>query len=114
MADTSTTSTTPTEQSGPLDVGTSTSEFHLSAIAAILGIVATIVGYVSTILDVLPQDLKWVGVASAIVGILSTCLTALGYTVTRGAVKKAALRASQTTVTVLPAEEAAAKVFKPS
>jgi small-conductance mechanosensitive channel len=113
MSDTSTTGT-PTEQTNPLDVGTSTSEFHLSAVAAVLGIVATIVGYVATILDVLPQDLKWVGVASAIVGIISTCLTALGYTVTRGAVKKAALRAGQTTVTVLPAEDAAAKVFKPS
>jgi hypothetical protein len=88
------TTTTPTDQTGPLDAGHTTTEYKVSMLATILGALATVVGYASTILDVLPQELKWVGVATAIVGMLTACLTALGYTVTRGGIKKAALAAS--------------------
>ncbi|HEY2848345.1 MAG TPA: hypothetical protein VGI97_00580 [Gemmatimonadaceae bacterium] len=110
MSDTSTTSTTPTEQTNPLDSGHTTTEWKVTIVASVLSILVTVVGVASNFLDVVQQagvTGKWVSIATTIVGVLGTVLTALGYQVTRSAVKKAAVTASTGTPTVTPAVAAA-------
>lgn len=110
MADASTAATTPTEQTGPLDSGSTTTEYKATMIAVILSSLATVVGIAMNFLDVIQQagvTGKWVAIVTTVVGVLGTVLSALGYTVTRSAVKKAAIAASAATPTAAPAAAAA-------
>jgi hypothetical protein len=110
MSDTSAVGTTPTEQTSPLDAGHTTTEFRATMIAVILSTAATVIGIAMNFLDVIQQagvTGRWVSIATTVVGILGTVLSALGYTVTRAAVKKAALQASAGMSTVSPAAAAA-------
>jgi hypothetical protein len=86
---------TPTDQTGPLDAGSTTSEFTAAKWAMILTIVSTVVGAVSEVLTQLAPQLasfKWYGAVLAVIGLLGTVLTALGYGKNRTALKIAALK----------------------
>jgi hypothetical protein len=113
MSDTSTSSTTPVV----VTPGNQTSEYRVTIISSVLSIAAVVTGVVLDLLQS-AQDAgvtgKWMSIALSAFGLLALALTAVGYQVTRAHVKAAASKASATTVTVLPAEDAAAKVFKPS
>jgi hypothetical protein len=112
MADISTSSTTPTPPS--VAPGVASSEFKVTVVATVLSVMATVTGVVLDLLQS-AQDAgvngKWLSIALSIFGVIGAVLTAIGYQITRAHVKAAASKASQTTVTVLPAEQAAAKVF---
>lgn len=113
MSDTSTTSTTPIT---PVVVtpGNQTSEYKVTIISTVLSIAAVITGVVLDLLQS-AQDAgvngKWLSIGLSIFGVIGAVLTTVGYQVTRSHVKAAASKASQATITVLPAEAAAAKVF---
>jgi ABC-type sugar transport system substrate-binding protein len=113
MADTSTTGTTPIT---PVVVtpGNQTSEYKVTIISTVLSIAAVITGVVLDLLQS-AQDAgvngRWMAIGLSVFGVIGAVLTAVGYQVTRAHVKAAAAKSGQTTVTVLPAEQAAAKVF---
>src|SRR3954471_22105305 len=113
MADTSATGTTPIT---PVVVtpGNQTSEYKVTIISSVLSIAAVVTGVVLDLLQS-AQDAgingKWMSIALSAFGLLALALTAVGYQVTRAHVKASAAKSGQTTVTVLPAEQAAAKVF---
>lgn len=108
MADTS---MTPTEQTGPLDVGSSTSEYATTKLVIYMGIAAMVIGFatdVLTALQVLVPAWAWIGTALMIAGKATALFKALGYDATRKAIKVAAQqRASNTTVLLPPATAAA-------
>src|SRR4051812_39838852 len=110
MEDTSTTST-PT---APIVVtpGNQTSEYKVTIISSVLSIAAVVTGVVLDLLQS-AQDAgvngKWMSIALSAFGLLALALTAVGYQVTRAHVKAASSKASQATITVLPAEQAAAR-----
>lgn len=110
MSDTSTTSTTPTEQTNPLDAGHTTTEWKVTIVASVLSILVTVVGVASNFLDVVQQagvTGRWVTIATTVVGVLGTVLTALGYTVTRKQIKVAALNAAGAVAVSSPSSAAA-------
>lgn len=113
MSDTSTTGTTPIT---PVVVtpGNQTSEYKITIISTVLSVLATITGVALDLLQS-AQDAgvngRWVSIALSAFGLIGMALTAVGYQVTRAHVKAAAAKSGQTTVTVLPAEQAAARVF---
>lgn len=114
MADTS---MTPTEQTGPLDVGSSTSEYATTKLVIYMGIAAMVIGFatdVLTALQVLMPAWAWIGTVLMIAGKLTALLKALGYDATRKAIKTAAIKAGAVTVPMAPAGDAAAKVFAPA
>jgi hypothetical protein len=102
---------TPTDQTGPLDAGHTTSEYKVTIIATVLSVLATITGVA---LDLLQSAQsagiggKWLPIALSIFGVLGTVLTSIGYQVARSNVKAAAIRASNATIDVTPASTAAA------
>lgn len=112
MADTSTTPVPPT-----VVPGVATSEFKVTIIATVLSVLATVVGVVLDLLQS-AQDAgvngKWMSIALSVFGVLGVVLTAIGYQVTRAHVKAAASAAAKATVTLVPAADAAAKVFAPA
>lgn len=84
-----------TDQTGPLDAGTTTSEYTITKWAVILGIVATVLGGVTEILTQLAPQLsgfKWYGVVMMVLGVIGTVLAQLGYAKNRTALKIAALQ----------------------
>lgn len=110
MSDTSTTGTTPVI----VAPGSGTSEYRVTIVATVLSVLATVTGVVLDLLQS-AQDAgvngKWLSIALSVFGVIGTVLTAVGYQITRAHVKAAAAKAAQATVTVLPADAAAAKVF---
>jgi hypothetical protein len=113
MADTSTASTTPTDQSGPLDAGHTTSEFAITKIVVYMGIAAMAIGFatdVLTALQVLVPAWAWIGTALMIAGKATALLKALGYDATRKAIKVAAQQKASNTTVLLPPATAAAEL----
>lgn len=85
----------PTEQSGALDAGTTTSEYAATKWTVILSIAAVVVGAIADVLaELAPQfsGLKWYGIAVTVVGLIVSVLATLGYTRNRTALKIAALQ----------------------
>lgn len=110
MADTSTTSTTPTEQTNPLDSGTTTSEYSATKLVIYMGIAAMVIGFatdVLTALSVLAPQWAWIGVALMVAGKLTALLKALGYDATRKQIKIAALNAAGNVAVSSPSSAAA-------
>lgn len=107
---------TPTDQTGPLDAGHTTSEYAqskvvvmLASIIAVLGTLTTIVEKVSTIIPESSKGLGlWITVASLAIG----GLTSIAYTVQRGLIKVNALRAGVRVAAPSSADDAAANLGK--
>lgn len=86
----------PTDQTGPLDAGHTTTEFSVTKWVTVCAIAVAILGGVtealSSLTTVMPGS-KWIGVALTIVGMLSAAAAQVGYALSRASVKKAALQA---------------------
>jgi len=113
MADTSTTPSPPA-----VAPGATTSEYQTTKIVIYMGIAAMVIGFatdVFTALQVLTPQWAWIGTVLMIAGKATSLLKALGYDATRASIKNAAqAAASSQTVQMVPAGDAAAKVFKPA
>lgn len=101
---------TPTEQTKPLDVGTSTSEYALSKWVAIAGVVIAVLSGVADVANqlaaVVPGNI-WITKVGLIAGTVAAVISQVVYANGRAKIKSAALAAGKAT-TPTAAEASAA------
>jgi hypothetical protein len=116
-----TTPVVPTDQTGSLDAGHTTTEYQQTKIVVILTSVLAVLGTITTVLDkaltIFPESNKGLGLWLAIGSLAVGALASIAYTVQRTAIKVAALRAGATVPTdpAIPArnpDDAAANLGK--
>lgn len=110
---------TPTDQTGPLDAGHTTTEYATSKSVVVLSSIIAALGVVTTVLDkvvaIFPESSKGIGLWVTIGSIAIAGLTSIAYTVQRGLIKVNALRAgavSPAAPNPVAADDAAANLGK--
>lgn len=89
-----TTTTTQTDQTGPLDAGHTTTEFYITKVVTVLSAVSAVLGIGMDLLtkaQVLLPTTPWLNGALVIGGIVGATLSSVIYTLSRYGIKKAAL-----------------------
>lgn len=107
----------PVEQTGPLDVGTSTSEFKMT-VGGLVVVVATVAGGLLKIAtDLQAQFPEWGWLATVVIvlgGIVGTAAMVMKYTGGRSAVKAAAVLSTTPPPTFLERAPALPTVLPPN
>lgn len=100
MPETTPVAAEPTDQTGPLDAGHTTTEYALAKWASIAGIalavLSTVVDLVNKLQPVMPEN-QWITKVGVVAGTLVTLLTTIMYGSQRAALKSAALKAGAAT-----------------